>query len=154
MWIHQVHPNTYLKHCFTAGPGRMLLQILAQAGDSSNLSTLAHLQATVRISTAVQDMEKIRGEIISAVNGPMLPQLRQRGLDAEYLRLAALQVVRHFYLAFLYPSGAIYVFQRHAGMYAQPWLLSEIVLLVQLSRRCLLMCLKAFPEYLKCISGV
>lgn len=99
----------------------MLLQILAQAGDSSNLSTLAHLQATVRVSTAVQDMEKIRGEIISAVNGPMLPQLRQRGLDAEYLRLAALQVVRHFCLVFLYPSGAIDVFWCHAGLYAQLW---------------------------------
>ena len=74
----------------------MLLQILAQSGDSSNLSTLAHLQATVRISTPVQDMDKIRGEIVTAVNGPMLPELRLRGLDAEYLRLASLQVVSHF----------------------------------------------------------
>ena len=46
------------------------------------------------VSTGLQDMDKIRGEIIAAVDGPMLPGLRQRGLDVEFLRLASLQMVR------------------------------------------------------------
>ena len=75
----------------------MLLQILAQAGDSGNLTSLAHLQATVRVSTAVTDMQKVREEIIASVNGPLLPLLRQEGLDASYLRLASLQVVSHYF---------------------------------------------------------
>lgn len=79
--------------CLGAGQGRRLLQILAQAGNNSNLSSLTHLQASVRISTSLGNADKLKGEVVGAVNGPMLPLLRERGLDIDYLRLASLQVV-------------------------------------------------------------
>ena len=71
----------------------MLLQTLAQAGDSSNLSSLAHLQATIRVFTSPSNFNELKAEITGAVKGPLLPELRARGLDIEYLRLASLQVV-------------------------------------------------------------
>ena len=50
----------------------------------------------MRVSTVQENIERLKKEITDAVNGPMLPLLKEDGLDVDYLRLASMQVVIPF----------------------------------------------------------
>ncbi len=54
------------------------------------LSSLPHLKAVVRISTARDQVELVKQEIIDTVNGPMLGMLNQRGIGVQRVSLRSL----------------------------------------------------------------
>ena len=72
---------------------RRLLQVLAAAGNSSNLGNLPHLETRVRIAAAQGQIQQIQQELIDAVNGPLLSRLNAEGVNVSYIQLTALSVV-------------------------------------------------------------
>ena len=77
-----------------------MLEVLAQSGNSSNLAELPHLELRVRIASAPGQVDLIRQETIDAVNGPVLPKLQDRGVNASFLQLTSLGTVRPTFTPF------------------------------------------------------
>ena len=90
-WLKRIRAENA---CHTAGTGRSLLQVLAQYGSSANLSTLPHLEIRFSISISPGNEGLIRSETVNAVNGPLVPLLRASGINATFVQLTDLSLVR------------------------------------------------------------